>query len=150
MRSRASFTIGWTNLDGSLRARESTLLNKDGYVYLCRLSDGIGRGPGTVFIPCIWIDYDSNIILQRVSRQAKHHHFVQMSCFVVPQKTWSKSLSVNFRLFISLMGVHTFICSSFLRLNGPTARTKSIFPCPFRLYFRCSRETFRPSLRRNW
>jgi hypothetical protein len=42
MRSRASFTIGWTDFDGSLRTGESTLLNKNGSVYLCLLSDGIG------------------------------------------------------------------------------------------------------------
>jgi hypothetical protein len=31
----------------------STLLNKDGSVYLCLLSDGIGGGPGTFFTLCI-------------------------------------------------------------------------------------------------
>jgi hypothetical protein len=44
MRSRAFFTIGWIDLDGSLRMGESTLLNKDGSVYLCLLSDGIAAG----------------------------------------------------------------------------------------------------------
>jgi hypothetical protein len=53
IRSRASFIIGWTDLDGSLRTAESTFLNKDGSVYLCLLSDGIGEGPGTFFTPCI-------------------------------------------------------------------------------------------------
>jgi hypothetical protein len=31
---------------------ESTLLNQDGSVYLCLLSDGIGGGPGTFVTPC--------------------------------------------------------------------------------------------------
>jgi hypothetical protein len=51
MRSRASFTIGWTDLDGSLRTGESTLLNKDGSVYLGLLSDGIGEGVGGFLYP---------------------------------------------------------------------------------------------------
>jgi hypothetical protein len=53
MRSRASFTIEWTNWDGSLRTGESTLLNKDGSAYLCLLSGGIGGGQGTSFTPCM-------------------------------------------------------------------------------------------------
>jgi hypothetical protein len=50
MRSRASFTIGRTNLDGSLRTGESTLLNKDGSCDLCLLNDGIG-GAGNFLYP---------------------------------------------------------------------------------------------------
>jgi hypothetical protein len=53
MRSRASFIIGWTDLDGSLRTGEGTLLKKEGSICLCLLSDGIGGGPGTSFTPCI-------------------------------------------------------------------------------------------------
>jgi hypothetical protein len=51
MRSRPSFTIGWTDLDGPLRTGESTLLNKDGSVYFCLLSDGIGGGTGDFLYP---------------------------------------------------------------------------------------------------
>jgi hypothetical protein len=53
MRFRTSCTIGRTDLDGSLRTGESTLLNKEGSVYLCLLSDGIGGGQGFFFTPCI-------------------------------------------------------------------------------------------------
>jgi hypothetical protein len=55
MKSRASFIIGWTDLDRLLRKGKGTLLNKDGSVYLCLLSDRIGGGAvtGTLFTPCI-------------------------------------------------------------------------------------------------
>jgi hypothetical protein len=49
--SRASFTIGRTDLDGPLRTGESTLLKKDGSVYLCLLSEGIGGGTGEFRYP---------------------------------------------------------------------------------------------------
>jgi hypothetical protein len=40
-----SVSHNWrTELDGSLRTGKSTLLNKDGHVYLCLLSDGIRGG----------------------------------------------------------------------------------------------------------
>jgi hypothetical protein len=51
------------------------------------------------------IIYDSNIIVQRFSLQEKGHHFVHMSCYIVPQKTWSKSERINFRLLISFSWV---------------------------------------------
>jgi hypothetical protein len=57
MRSRASFTIGWTDLDGSLRTGESTLLNKDGSAYLCLLNNEIGGGPGLSLPPVIMPDW---------------------------------------------------------------------------------------------
>jgi hypothetical protein len=57
MTSRASFTIGWTDLDGSLRTGERTLLNKDGSVYLCSVSDGIGGRPGTFFTACMYMEW---------------------------------------------------------------------------------------------
>jgi hypothetical protein len=37
----------------------STLLNKDGSVYLCPLSDGIRERPGTFFIPCTVVPRDN-------------------------------------------------------------------------------------------
>jgi hypothetical protein len=51
MRSRASSAIRWTELDGSLRTGESTLLNKGGSVYLCLLSNEIGTGAGDFLYP---------------------------------------------------------------------------------------------------
>jgi hypothetical protein len=51
MRSRAPFPIGWTDLDASLRTGESTLLNKDGPVYLCVLSNGIGGATAGFLYP---------------------------------------------------------------------------------------------------
>jgi hypothetical protein len=56
MRSRASFTIGLTDLDGLLRTGESTLLNKGGYVYLCLLSDGIGGAGRGLSLPLVSYD----------------------------------------------------------------------------------------------
>jgi hypothetical protein len=51
MRSRTSFTIGWTDLDGSLRTGESPLLNEDEWVYFCPPSDGIGGSRGLSLPP---------------------------------------------------------------------------------------------------
>jgi hypothetical protein len=51
MRSRASFAIRWTDLDGSLRTGDSAWLNKDGSVYLCLLSNEIRGGAGDFLYP---------------------------------------------------------------------------------------------------
>jgi hypothetical protein len=44
MRSRASFTIGWTVLDGLLRTGESTLLNKYESIYVYWVTESEGAG----------------------------------------------------------------------------------------------------------
>jgi hypothetical protein len=53
MRSRASFTIGWTDLNGSLRTGESRLLNKDDlFIYVYWVTESAwGR---RLSFPCIW------------------------------------------------------------------------------------------------
>jgi hypothetical protein len=69
MRSRASFTIGWIDWDRPLSIGKSALLNKDGSVYFCLLSDGIG-GPGTFFIPYM----ESTKILSEISGPQDSEH----------------------------------------------------------------------------
>jgi hypothetical protein len=91
MRSMASFTIGWTDLDGSLRTGESTLLNKDGSVYLCLLSDGIGAGAGDFLPPVYLVSDRSKYNKERPSTSAPHR--LRFLGFRYPFRGAKRSLS---------------------------------------------------------
>jgi hypothetical protein len=86
MRSRASFTIEWTDSDWSLRTGECPLLNKDGSVYLCLLSDGIRGGPGAFFTPCMhasWLGPSAYGGLYQVLPNSKEKMLVGLLAIII-------------------------------------------------------------------